>query len=121
MGFHTVEQIVGQRACADESLIEILLNAGAGEQPIQQFLGQMFFGDVCHCPCSLSLCCGCCAAPSYAVARFPAYRTPTFRKHAEKFSCQLMYGPRVSPTMVDAIRVGAVAERMFMRGIKHRQ
>lgn len=43
------------------------------------------------------------------------------RKHAEKFSCQLMYGPRVSPTMVDAIRVGAVAERMFMRGIKHRQ
>ena len=40
---------------------------------------------------------------------------------AEKFSCQLMYGPRVSPTMVDAIRVGAVAERMFMRGIKHRQ
>jgi hypothetical protein len=32
-----------------------------------------------------------------------------------------MYGPRVSPTMVDAIHVGAVAERMFMRGIKHRQ
>lgn len=51
----------------------------------------------------------------------PSYRTPTFRKHAEKFSCQLMHGPRVSSTMVDAIRVGAVAERMFMRGIKHRQ
>ena len=50
-----------------------------------------------------------------------AYRTSTSRKHAEKFSCQLMYGPRVSPTMVDAIHVGAVAERMFMRGIKHRQ
>lgn len=36
-----------------ESLIEILLNAGAGEQPIQQFLGQMFFGmsAIAHAPC----------------------------------------------------------------------
>ena len=63
------------------------------------------------------LCCASvrgCSIPSVQDADFSETR-------AEKFSCQLMYGPRVSPTMVDAIRVGAVAERMFMRGIKHRQ
>lgn len=66
------------------------------------------------------LCCASvrgCSIPSVQDADF----SERVRKHAEKFSCQLMYGPRVSPTMVDAIRVGAVAERMFMRGIKHRQ
>lgn len=61
----------------------------------------------------------CCA--SVRGCSIPSVQDADFSETRRKFSCQLMYGPRVSPTMVDAIRVGAVAERMFMRGIKHRQ
>ncbi len=120
MGFHTVEQIVGQRACADESLIEILLNAGAGEQPIQQFLGQMFFGGCLPLPMLLvAVLRGCCCA---IVMRLldSSVQDADFSETRRKIQLSADVA-RASPTMVDAIRVGRWRERMFMRGIKHRQ
>ena len=84
VGFHTLKQIVGERAGGDGLLVEILLNAGAGEQTVQQFLGQMFFGDVCHCQAPCHCVANTVLRPSCAVARFLSVQDVHFAKTRRK-------------------------------------
>lgn len=61
----------------------------------------------------------CCA--SVRGCSIPSVQDADFSETRLKIQLSADVWPARVARQVDAIRVGAVAERMFMRGIKHRQ